>query len=645
MNAPHPDLEACLASGGKAADVVAGFRYRDAQMAMARAVETAIAGSESLVVEAGTGTGKTWAYLLPILLSGKRAIVSTGTRTLQDQLISIDVPKAIEMTSGGGRFAVLKGRRNYLCPQRLERNLGNRSRQVAAASDTLTDRLVEIRAWQSRTRTGDLTEIIDTEAERELLPLVSSTADNCLGRGCPHFDGCPVYRARSRAADADIVIVNHHLLFSDMMLADDQGASLLPVVDVVVLDEAHQVPEIARQFFGHSLSSRQLLTLAADIDDELGVLGRDDPLLADAVGGLRIAVAAFGNALDGDGEVVTALLAEAVREAIDHLDLAFSSLIRRLDLVRDRASMLQQCCSRAIRFADLFALVTEVNDTEDEYAQWIDRHGRDGFTLHLAPIDISAEFTERMDRLEQSWIFTSATLSAGGSFAHFCDELGLERAETLRLDSPFDYAAQVAGWIPSLAPPPGSSEHTAAFVSACLPLVDSCPGRALMLFTTWRALIQAGEILGRETGLPVVMQGSGSRQALIDSFRATPRCVLIATQSFWEGVDLRGADLRLLAIDKLPFPVPDAPLTRARTDRIEHAGGNGFEEYLLPAAITALRQGFGRLIREESDRGLFVLGDSRIRRRRYGAAIIGSLPPITWLDDGRSAVRYLEQLS
>ena len=598
---------------------------------MAAAVGRAIESVSDLLIEAGTGTGKTLAYLLPLLLSGKRAIISTGTRTLQDQLWSVDLPRLKGIAPVGVRLALLKGRSNYVCPRRLDACLGEYS-----ADDETRSRLIDIRQWASRTRTGDLGEVTDGEADSRLIPLVTSTADNCQGRACEYFDACPLYRARARALEADLVVVNHHLLFSDLSGEEEAMPSLLPRADVIVMDEAHQAPHVARQFFGRRLGSAELIDLLRDIGSEFQALGSEDVGLAAAARDFESVFRRLSRAWSASADCAGS------DDLIEQVDLAFAALATALSLVRERSRIYEHCYQRVVRFADLFALLTE-SDAPAGYAKWLERQSS-GFSLHLAPVSIADEFGERVRAAAQSWILTSATLTVDGSFEHVAAELGLGDVQTMLLESPFDYRGQVKGWLPPLEALPGSREHTSELVECTLPLLHACAGRTFMLFTSYRAMFDAEALLASR-GVACLVQTRAPRSRLLTQFRQTERAVLLATQSFWEGVDVRGTDLRLLVIDKLPFPSPESPIIRARMDHAMVAGSDGFDAIMLPQAITGLRQGFGRLVRSETDRGLFVLGDTRVKTRAYGRRVRASLPDMDWLDSADEAVRAVGSLS
>ena len=615
---------------------VPGFVRRQSQQDMASLVSDAIANETNALIEAGTGTGKTFAYLLPILSSDKKVVISTGTKTLQDQLFYQDLPLLNE--SFGRTVALLKGRANYLCPQRLRNHVETIS---PGTSVEVQEQLAYVYDWSQRTRSGDLTEVMDSGAAGLVQSMVTSTADNCLGHECPDYNQCPLYAARNNAREADLVVVNHHLFFADLALKEDAVGELLPEADIIVLDEAHQVAEIARNFYGDHLSSGQMQALGRDVQREQNLLGNDDPEL------IRIAQQ-FMQAVEQLVRVVVAsktsffLALPGWQTEIEQVDISLSELMSRLDHSAARSVGLARCYSRAGRLSDMFTLLTEETSPLDS-AHWIER--RDfSFTLHLMPLDIASHLMPLMQTQGKTWLLISATLTMGDSFGHVKKTLGFESGFEAQFPSPFDFKTQVAAYVPDGLPEPSDPEHTARLMAAMLPLVRSHSGRTMMLFTSNRALDLAGQYLGHEHDLVFVRQGALPKARLLERFRELPRCILLATHSFWEGVDLKGAELRLLVIDKLPFTSPDDPVFQARLNHLNQTGSNGFRELSLPEAAITLKQGFGRLIRQETDQGLFVLGDTRINRKGYGKTLKKSLPDMNWLNDQKQAMTFLESL-
>ncbi len=608
-----------------------GFVERPQQFEMASVISAAIVSGDNAFIEAGTGTGKTLSYLVPLFLAGKRALVATGTRMLQDQLRFQDLP-LLKRLFPQRRVAILKGRSNYLCPYRLEKHL-----QVFSCDSRTMASLERVRNWAERSKRGDLGEA--GEIEDRVLPLVTSSKDNCLGARCPRFDHCPLFEARSQAAEADVVVVNHHLLFADLALREDNVSALLPNVDAVIVDEAHQVTEIARQFFGASVSSRQFVELIGDLRAEMTLLGDDDAGLAHMVSRLELAQARLRDELLGYEGDFREWFSGDGRPVNDAVDFALGELLSALDQASIRSQGMANARRRTQQLADDFVLLTEPVSLSS-YVHWIDRSGG-GFTVHLSPVDLASTIGHLFQGAA-SWIFCSATMSVDGSFSHIRDMLGIDSAVERQFASPFDFRRQTRAWLPVGLPVPGTDTHTGALVRAVQPVLNANLGRTFFLFTSYRAMKTAYELLPETER--ILMQGVLPRQLLLQKFRDTDRSVLLATHSFWQGVDVRGAGLNCVIIDKLPFASPGDPMSRATMDAIDGAGGNGFLDYMLPRAIIDLKQGFGRLVRSESDQGLFILGDPRVASRPYGGVILSSLPAMEWID-GSQACRYMEQIS
>ena len=632
-------LKNFLGKEGELSRVVPDFVSRPVQIQMAETISDAISEGRNALLEAGTGTGKTYAYLVPLIESGKKVIISTGTKNLQDQLYFQDLPLIASLINDGYRIALLKGRANYVCPERLDKSL-----KVISGNGTTNflDKLVRVREWSSRTRTGDITELSDFHDDAGIVSMITSTRDNCLGGSCPRFDECPLYRARDAANEADLVVVNHHLLFADLALREENLVQFLPTVDAIVVDEAHQVPEVARQFFGSRIRSGQILELARDIKRELFLLGNDDHELLVSTNQLEQALENMNSLVRASGEIrdLSDWLENQGCDVVGGVDLALDEVMLGLEAAAIRSRGLQHCLQRANRLADQFALLTEPSSLDQDYVHWIQVHPR-GFVVHVSPVSISSELSAHFNNPAPSWIFTSATLAVGDKFDHIRESLGLEDVIEKQFASPFEYEAQVLAYVPEGLPLPGTDLHTRTLVESLLPFFKVNPGKTFCLFTSHRALKLAGELLALEDDLHVLSQGQLPKSELLRRFRRTSRCILLATSSFWEGVDLRGAGLKCLVIDKLPFASPEEPISRAMINSIAASGGNGFVEYLLPQAIISLKQGFGRLIRQESDEGLFVLGDPRVMTKSYGKLVLASLPPMHWTTDQSQALDHL----
>ena len=613
-----------LGADGSLAARLPGFTPRRAQQEMAARIEQVLADYSVFVAESGTGTGKTFAYLVPALLSGKKILISTGTRHLQDQLYHRDLPLVREVLGVPVSTALLKGRSNYLCRHRLERVEGDG--RLAGRRDQ--SNLTRIREWGGRTRRGDIAEMDTIPEDSDLWPLVTSTADNCLGGDCGHYDECFVNRARREALAADVVVVNHHLFFADLALREEGFGQLLPGVEAVIFDEAHQLPEVASNFLGLSLSSHQLVSLcrdsiAEDLKEHSGVAGL--PAVAQS---LEKAVADFRLAFgveprrDAWDKMENA---KAVHAALAEMKTRLTDLSAGLDKAAGKGQGLASCARRASDLLD--RLLTFGESAPADHVAWFETSAR-SFTLYLTPLDIAASFRSHTGNGKKAWIFTSATLAVKKSFAHFQAKLGLEQAETGLWDSPFDYARQTLLYIPPGLPLPSSPDYTDRVLDAAAPVLRASRGRAFILFTSHRALKAAAARLRDALDYPLLVQGDGPRSELLGRFRELGNAVLLGTSSFWEGVDVRGEALSCVIIDKLPFASPDDPVLQARATAMEQAGRSPFNDYQLPEAVIALKQGVGRLIRDENDHGVLVLCDPRLLSKGYGKTFLASLPPM-----------------
>jgi len=618
------NLTDVFSTTGLLARALPGYAPRTAQRDMAEAVAASLRDRSALVVEAGTGTGKTFAYLVPALLSGRKVIVSTGTKHLQDQLFDRDLPAVRQALGVSARIALLKGRTNYLCLHRLD---------LTAAEGRFTSRaqaaeLEAVRGWAGRTRSGDIRELAEVAEDSPLWPRVTSTSDNCVGGDCPNFNDCFVVKARRAAQDADLLVINHHLLFADMALKEEGFGELLPGVDAVIVDEAHQIPDVASQFFSVSLGSRQLAGLARDaVQEHLREAGdmADLPAAAaaleQAVGELRLALGT------GNRRQPWAAVADdrRVRAALDALGERLEALRAWLQTAAPRGRGLENCWQRAERLAGRLQLTA--GQPPQEHVHWFETFTR-SFAIHCTPLSVAPQFRARLDALDTTWIFTSATLAVGESFDHYVAALGLDRPRTVRLESPFDYAHHALLYLPPDMPDPRTDAYTAAVVRVAREAVAASGGRAFLLFTSHRALQEAAAALDGSIEYPLLVQGQAPRAELLARFRRLGNAVLLGTGSFWEGVDVRGAALSLVLIDKLPFASPGDPVLQARIDALRAAGGNPFVDVQIPDAVIALKQGVGRLIRDVDDRGVLVLCDPRLLGKSYGRVFRASLPPM-----------------
>jgi ATP-dependent DNA helicase DinG len=615
-----------------------GYTYRAAQQEMAELVAAALEQGEHLAVEAGTGIGKTFAYLVPALASGRRVIVSTGTRTLQDQLFARDLPLLGGLMGRPARVALLKGRNNYLCLHRLEtaRSSGPRDAETWGALEAL-------RVFAGSSPSGDLTELEDLQEDHALRAAVTSTVDNCLGSRCELYERCFVLEARRRAQRAEIVIVNHHLLLADLALKEAGFGELLPGADAVIVDEAHLFPDIAQQFFGVSVTTRELEQLVRDVRAEARLAGLDGELerelqpLADAVADARI-----GEDAQPPGRIPWPA-ARRFGAALPAWQAELQRLAGTLSEVADAGPGLARCRDRCL---DGAARLEHIAEAEPESGlRWLERSPY-ALAAHWTPLDVGEPLAARIEGQGGAWVFASATLAVRGDFDHFLRRVGLPKAATRVLPSPFDYRRNARLYLPQGLPDPGRDDYTESLLHCAWPLIEAAGGGAFLLFTSYRALRAAQDFVAlRSAPGPVYVQGNGPRSLLLARFREAGNALLLGTGSFWQGVDVRGPALRLVLIDKLPFAAPSDPMVQARVNAIRRRGGDAFTEAQLPQAVLALKQGAGRLIRDFDDRGLIVLGDPRIRTRPYGRVFLESLPAMPVVDELDEALAYARRLA
>jgi len=635
----NTDYKEVFTMSGPLARALPDYAYRPEQAVMAKAVGAALARLEPLIVEAGTGTGKTFAYLVPALLSGRSVIISTGTRTLQDQLFRRDVPMLAKALGLPAKLALLKGRTNYLCRHRLE--LATQQGSLLGPSRDVARLIARVARWAATTRSGDLAELTDLPEQSPVWPSITSTRENCLGQECPQFSRCHVIEARRNAQAADIVVVNHHLLLADLALKDEGFGDLLPGAEAVILDEAHQVPDIAAQFFGQTWSVRQVQVLMRDITAELSLAAIRAPSLVEAVLAIDAHLEGLRFALQrGAGRFEWAELPDAFLDALPEIETALSGLGAQLEGLGGGAGT-ANCARRAAHLANALAQLRELS--EESGLRWVEAAAT-GLTLQFTPFEIAERLREYVESRPCAWIFTSATLAIASDFSHFAARIGLNEARTLRIESPFDYRDQTRLFLPPRMPDPQHPAFAEKFIEACAPLIEASGGRAFLLYTSYRGLadgVRALKARFPNPPFPVLVQGEAPREALLNRFRELGNAVLLATGSFWEGVDVKGDALSIVAIDKLPFAAPDDPLLKARLEGIRRRGGNPFFEYQLPQAVLALKQGVGRLIRDFDDFGVIVLGDPRIKTKAYGRVFLESLPPSPVVNDVAVVAEFL----
>lgn len=640
------DWDDIFGADGPLARAVPGFATRPEQIAMAAHVDAALRTRGRLVIEAGTGTGKTYAYLVPVLLSGRRVIVSTGTRTLQDQLFRRDLPTVSAALGLPVRVALLKGRANYLCLHRLE--LAEQQAIARGLRREVATALPFVREWSQITRQGDIAELARFSEADPVWQWVTSTRDNCLGPDCPVFDRCHVMKARREAQAADVVVVNHHLLMADLVLKEEGFGDLLPGADAIVIDEAHQLPAVASTFLGFTVSGRQLQALAHDLAAEIISSAIQSEVAASFAQTLDRRLMDLQDSLGVAQErhEFGTWPATAI-EALESMEFALRDLGKALhDVAVDHPGM-ASVRRRAVELSGrLGALLAQGGEDATASVRWA-QSNRHGMSFHYVPVDVAGELGALINSHANAWVFTSATLAVGEDFSHYTRRIGVSDAQTVHLESPFAFAQQAVLYLPPGLPPPSSPQFTRQVVEAALPVLEASGGRAFMLFTSHRALREAADILFRKLGaalpFPVLVQGEAPRELLLKRFREFGNAVLLGTSSFWEGVDVKGAALSVVIIDKLPFSVPDDPVLKARLAAIERRGGNPFFEEQVPQAVIALKQGVGRLIRDHDDFGVIMLCDQRVRTRPYGRIFLDSLPPMPMTRELEHVVTFLRE--
>ncbi|HWN30477.1 MAG TPA: ATP-dependent DNA helicase [Burkholderiales bacterium] len=637
------NLDSFFSSQSALAQAVGDFRVRRGQLEMARAVADAIEGNSVLVAEAGTGTGKTFAYLVPALLSGGKVIISTGTKTLQDQLFNRDIPTVRAALKAPVTVALLKGRANYVCHYHLNQALNEGrfgSREDAGY-------LPLIAQYARTSSSGDKSGLGDVPENAGVWLHVTSTRENCLGQECPNYQECFVMKARKEAQQADVVVVNHHLFFADVMLRDEGVAELLPACNTVVFDEAHQLPETASLFFGETISTGQILELARDTRTEALINAREFTALPEAAAALDKSARDLRLTVNEDNARLSQQSLQDIsgfNAALDGLCEKLNALAELLASQAERGEGLRNCWRRVL---ELLEKIRRWRDADAGQVRWAEVFNQ-ALQLNSTPLSIAEIFRKQIEGNARALIFTSATLSVNKDFSHYQYEMGLHDAHTASWDSPFDYSTQALLFVPEDLPDPNSSGHTSMVVATALPLIKASQGRAFLLFTSLRAMKEGHALLRQlfseqQLDFPLLAQGEGSRSELLERFRKLGNAVLVGSQSFWEGVDVRGPALSLVVIDKLPFAPPDDPVLAARIEQINKQGRNAFMEYQVPQAVITLKQGAGRLIRDESDHGVLMICDPRLLSKAYGRRIWRSLPPMRRTREAVEAVNFLEE--
>ncbi|UYP75101.1 ATP-dependent DNA helicase [Pantoea dispersa] len=626
-----------FAADGALAQAIPGFKPRAAQREMAQAVSEAVQQAGELVVEAGTGTGKTYAYLAPALRAKKKVIVSTGSKALQDQLYNRDLPTIARALAFSGKTALLKGRSNYLCLERLEQqNQTGGDLSVQALGD-----LINVRSWSSETVDGDVSSCAGVAEDSPIWPYVTSTNDNCLGSDCPLYKDCFVVKARKKAMDADVVVVNHHLFLADLVVKEGGFGELIPEADVMIFDEAHQLPDIASQYFGQQLSSRQLQDLAKDIILAYRTEVRDVQQLQKSADRLAQCAQDFRLTLGEPGfrgNLRDLLSDNNIMRMFTLLDDALELCYDVIKLSLGRSALLDAAFERAALYRTRLKRLRAID--EPGFSYWYECSSRH-FTLALTPLSVAERFREVMDGRKAAWVFTSATLAVNEQMSHFASRLGVDNARTLILESPFDYAQQALLCVPRNMPEPNYHGGARQLARMMKPLIEANKGRCFFLCTSHKMMRELAAEFRASMTLPVLLQGETSKGQLLKQFLDAGNALLVATSSFWEGVDVRGDALSLVIIDKLPFTSPEDPLLKARMEDCRLRGGDPFNDVQLPDAVITLKQGVGRLIRDTDDRGVLVICDQRLVSRPYGGLFLNSLPPTPRTRDLQRAIDFV----
>ena len=624
---------------GQLSQNIKDFSPREEQLSMAQAVGDTIYNKSSLVIEAGTGTGKTLAYLAPVLLFNKKTIISTGSKNLQDQLFNRDLPAIKKALNFTGKIALLKGRANYLCLERLDQVI---AQGVLGDKSVLTD-LSKVRKWNNSTKTGDFTECVELAEDSPIISQLTSTAESCLGTDCPNYSECYVAAARRKALNADLVVINHHLFFADIDVKETGFGELIPHAEVIIFDEAHQLPDIASQYFGQSLTSRQLFDLCKDINivyrtelKDMLQLGSTSDTLLKVVQDFRLLLGEENNTRGNWREFYKQ---SAVKKAFDLLQEKINFLSEVIKLTLGRSQTLDSIFERIESIKSQLKRLTETNIVG--FCYWYEGNGRQ-FSLHITPLTVADKFGEQLKIKEAAWIFTSATLEVGGTFNHFCQRLGIEHATQKILHSPFNYPEQSLLCVPRYLPTTNKTHTLTSLGEMLLPVIEANKGRCFVLCTSYTMMRGLAEYFREKSMLSILVQGETSKGKLLEQFTYTSHSVLVATSSFWEGIDVRGDALSLVIIDKLPFTAPDDPLLKARIEDCKLQGGDPFNDIQIPEAVITLKQGVGRLIRGVSDRGVVIICDNRLVMRNYGETFLKSLPNSSRTRDLNKVIQFLQ---
>ncbi|OBX07555.1 ATP-dependent helicase [Gallibacterium salpingitidis] len=633
-------LKQIFSKDGLLSQSITQFQPRNEQIEMAHTVLETIEQKSQLIIEAGTGTGKTFAYLIPALLSQQKAIISTGSKNLQDQLFQRDLPTITKAMGFSGKIALLKGRANYLCLERLDRLhtrgfIGDRS---------LLNDFRALQSWRNATKSGDLNECTALAEDSTLIPQIVSTAENCLGSDCPFYKDCFVLKARKKALDADLVVINHHLFFADMAIKEEGFGELIPNAQIIIFDEAHQLPTIACQYFGETLSSRQLFELCHDTEIVYRTELKDMKQLGTAADIVQKVVQDFRLLLGIEnqrGDLRQLFSQEKVVASFQLLQEKLSFLLEAARFGEKRSETLDKIIERITTLLNLAGRLQQVQQVG--YCYWFETFNKH-FSLHITPLTIADKFQQQINKQEAAWIFTSATLDSGDNFSHYAADLGITTAQKKILHSPFNYPEQALLCIPRYLPESNRQHTLEQLAKMLLPIIEANQGNCFLLCTSNFMMKGFADYLRSHSKLNVLLQGETSKSQLLQQFTRKKHSVLVATQSFWEGVDVRGDALSLVIIDKLPFAAPDEPLLKARMEDCRLQGGDPFYDIQLPETIITLKQGVGRLIRDVNDRGAIIICDARLVMRPYGQLFLKSLPPAQRTRDLGKVVQFLQKI-
>jgi ATP-dependent DNA helicase DinG len=633
-------VAAFFADDGPLAGVLQGYKIRQQQLDLSVAIEKTLHNKNALVAEAGTGTGKTFAYLVPAMQSDQKVIVSTGTKNLQEQLYSRDLPLVKKLINKQKSTALLKGRSNYLC---LHRSKINEVSERGLEKDTLQE-FKMVQKWSVGTQSGDMSELKTLKEDARVLPLVTSTIDNCLGKDCSYYEDCFLVKARQKAMLADVVIVNHHLFFADLALKEQGFGELIPAADSIIFDEAHLVPDIASEYFGENFSTRQVNDLLKDLINLQKVTLKDAKQLSEFAEKCRYTISDLRMQFGSDnerGNWLHALKRVPVADNIQRLLSQISQVVEAGKLHEGRDTDVDKLLEKIEECGD--RLINFTKTDHKDVSLWFET-SRYHVNLHLTPLSIADHFSRVMNSRDASWVFTSATLAIDGEFAHFQRLMGLHDADTLCLDSPFDYQKQAMLCVPRYLPEPSSPKMKQALVDTSLALISAAKGRSFILFTSHYMMREVASMVREEINQTIFVQGESSKNAILEGYLADPTSILFATGAFWEGVDVKGDDLLCVMIDKLPFASPDDPLLKARLDDCQKQGGSAFFDIQIPQAVIALKQGAGRLIRDFEDRGVLVICDNRLVTKAYASTFLSSLPDMRKTRDLKQVTQFLTSI-